>query len=116
VRFTTINMPLVRTPMIAPTRLYDAFPTLSPEQAANLVMKALVDKPKRVATGLGVAGALAQAVAPQISEFVLNHAYHLFPDSPAARGASPGEADDEARSSVELARRLFAQVFSGVHW
>ena len=79
-------------------------------------MKALVDKPKRVATGLGVAGALAQAVAPQISEFVLNHAYHVFPDSPAARGASPGEADAEARSSVDLARRLFAQVFSGVHW
>jgi hypothetical protein len=79
-------------------------------------MKAIIDKPKRVATGLGVVGALAQAVAPQISEFVLNHAYHLFPDSPAARGASPGEADAKPRSSVDLARRLFAQVFSGVHW
>jgi len=116
VRFTTINMPLVRTPMIAPTRLYDAFPTLSPEQAADLVMKAIVDKPKRVATGLGVMGALAQAVAPQISEFVLNQAYHLFPDSPAARGVAQGEADKEPRGSIDLARRLFAQVFSGVHW
>jgi short-subunit dehydrogenase len=116
VHFTTINMPLVRTPMIAPTRLYDAFPTLSPEQAADLVMKAIIEKPKRVATGLGVVGALAQAVAPQISEFVLNQAYHLFPDSPAARGATQGEADEEVRSSIDLARRLFAQVFSGVHW
>ena len=118
VRFTTINMPLVRTPMIAPTRLYDAFPTLTPEQAANLVMKAIVEKPKRVATGLGVAGALAQAVAPQFSEFILNQAYHLFPDSSAARGAGPGEPDEEARSAAELLRRVVTRAFSrsGVHW
>jgi NAD(P)-dependent dehydrogenase (short-subunit alcohol dehydrogenase family) len=120
VRFTTINMPLVRTPMIAPTKLYDAFPTLSPEQAANLVMKAIVDKPKRVATSLGLAGAVAQAVAPQVSEFVLNQAYRLFPDSAAARGLSDEETREEQkrlpRSSIDLARKLFAQVFSGVHW
>ena len=36
--FTTINMPLVRTPMIAPTRMYENVPTLSPEQAADLVV------------------------------------------------------------------------------
>jgi NAD(P)-dependent dehydrogenase (short-subunit alcohol dehydrogenase family) len=71
VRFTTINMPLVRTPMIAPTKLYDAFPTLSPDEAAELVMTAAIDKPKRVATSLGLAGAVAQAVAPGVSEFVL---------------------------------------------
>ncbi len=120
VRFTTINMPLVRTPMIAPTRLYDAFPTLTPEQAANLVMRAIVEKPKRVATGLGLAGAVAQAVAPEISQFVLNQAYHLFPDSAAARGVQgtepAGEAKRVPRGSIDLARRLFAQVFSGVHW
>ena len=120
VRFTTINMPLVRTPMIAPTRLYDAFPTLSPDEAAELVMTAVIDKPKRVATGLGLAGAVAQAVAPGVSEFVLNQAYRLFPDSPAARGLSEAEADKEManmpRTPVDLARKLFAQAFSGVHW
>jgi NAD(P)-dependent dehydrogenase (short-subunit alcohol dehydrogenase family) len=120
VRFTTINMPLVRTPMIAPTKLYDAFPTLSPDQAAELVMSAVIDKPKRVATGLGLAGAVAQAVAPGVSEFVLNQAYRLFPDSAAARGLSDEEAAAEMaalpRSPVDLARKLFAQVFSGVHW
>jgi NAD(P)-dependent dehydrogenase (short-subunit alcohol dehydrogenase family) len=120
VRFTTINMPLVRTPMIAPTKLYDAFPTLSPDQAAELVMTAVIDKPKRVATSLGLAGAVAQAVAPGVSEFVLNQAYRLFPDSAAARGLSDEEAAAEMaalpRSPVELARKLFAQVFSGVHW
>jgi len=120
VRFTTINMPLVRTPMIAPTKLYDAFPTLSPDEAAELVMSAVIDKPKRVATGLGLAGAVAQAVAPGVSEFVLNQAYRLFPDSAAARGLSDAEAAAEMaaipRTPIELARRLFAQVFSGVHW
>ena len=120
VRFTTINMPLVRTPMIAPTKLYDAFPTLSPDQAAELVMTAVIDKPKRVATSLGLAGAVAQAVAPGVSEFVLNQAYRLFPDSAAARGLSDEQAAAELaalpRSPVDLARKLFAQVFSGVHW
>ena len=120
VRFTTINMPLVRTPMIAPTKLYDAFPTLSPDEAAELVMNAVIDKPKRVATGLGLAGAVAQAVAPGVSEFVLNQAYRLFPDSAAARGLSEEEAAQEMRNlpktPVDLARKLFAQVFSGVHW
>jgi NAD(P)-dependent dehydrogenase (short-subunit alcohol dehydrogenase family) len=120
VRFTTINMPLVRTPMIAPTKLYDAFPTLSPDEAAELVMAAVIDKPKRVATSLGLAGAVAQAVAPGVSEFVLNQAYRLFPDSAAARGLSDEQAAAELaalpRSPVDLARKLFAQVFSGVHW
>ncbi|HBL87895.1 MAG TPA: short chain dehydrogenase, partial [Alcanivorax sp.] len=34
IHFTTINMPLVRTPMIAPTKLYNHVPTISPNQAA----------------------------------------------------------------------------------
>jgi NAD(P)-dependent dehydrogenase (short-subunit alcohol dehydrogenase family) len=120
VRFTTINMPLVRTPMIAPTKLYDAFPTLSPDEAAELVMSAVIDKPKRVATGLGLAGAVAQAVAPGVSEFILNQAFRLFPDSPAARGLSDTEAEaamaQVPKTPVDMARKLFAQVFSGVHW
>ena len=120
VRFTTVNMPLVRTPMIAPTRLYDAFPALSPDEAAELVMKAVIEKPKRVATGLGLVGAVAQALTPGISEFVLNQAFRLFPDSLAAQGkngeASETAAQDLAGNPVALARKLFSQVFSGVHW
>ncbi len=118
VRFTTINMPLVRTPMIAPTKLYDAFPALTPDEAAELVMKAVIEQPKRVATGLGLLGAVAQAVTPGISEFVLNQAFRLFPDSLAAQGVTDAEADAQAAigDPVELARKLFSQVFSGVHW
>jgi len=78
-------------------------------------MKAIVAKPKRVATSLGLAGAVAQALAPNSSEFVLNQAYHLFPDSAAAAGAE-GEEAMGARSPKDIARQLFAQVLPGVHW
>jgi NAD(P)-dependent dehydrogenase (short-subunit alcohol dehydrogenase family) len=120
VRFTTINMPLVKTPMIAPTKLYEAFPTLTPDEAAELVMKAIVDQPKRVATLLGLSGAVAEAVAPNTSEFWLNQAYKLFPDSATARGLSKEAAAAEAANlptkPLEIAQHLFAQALRGVHW
>jgi hypothetical protein len=83
-------------------------------------MKAVIERPKRVATGLGLLGAAAQALTPGLSEFVLNQAFRLFPDSLAARG----QAGDDARagshgplqSAGDLGRKLFSQVFSGVHW
>jgi NAD(P)-dependent dehydrogenase (short-subunit alcohol dehydrogenase family) len=118
--FTTIHMPLVRTPMIAPTNLYKAFPTLSPEQARDLVIKAIISKPKRVSTGLGVAGAVAQATIPSVTEAFLSQAYDLFPDSAAARGLSDEEAAREKANipstKLALAQKLFAQVWRGVHW
>jgi len=120
VSFTTIHMPLVRTPMIAPTGLYKAFPTLAPEQARDLVMKAIIEKPKRVSTGLGVTGAVAQATLPGVTEAFLSQAYALFPDSPAARGLTEEEAAAERaalpQTRLQLAQRLFAQVLRGVHW
>ena len=68
VHITTINMPLVRTPMIAPTRMYDMFPAITPEEAAEMIAKAMVNKPKKVATKLGNFGELLYAVAPKASE------------------------------------------------
>lgn len=117
VRFTTVNMPLVRTAMIAPTKLYDAFPALTPDEAADLVMKAIIEKPKRVATGLGLIGAVAQALTPNVSEFVLNQAYRLFPDSAAARGAGMAtQMEGLPKNPLDLARKLFAQILGSVHW
>ncbi|HPH14782.1 MAG TPA: SDR family oxidoreductase, partial [Burkholderiaceae bacterium] len=65
VTFTTINMPLVRTPMIAPTGLYNNVPTLSPEEAGDMVAQACIFKPVRIATRLGIAGQLLHAVLPR---------------------------------------------------
>ena len=72
VDFTTINMPLVRTPMIAPTKMYENVPTLSPEQAADLVVEAIVYKPVRIATRLGIFGAVSHAIAPKLTQILLN--------------------------------------------
>jgi NAD(P)-dependent dehydrogenase (short-subunit alcohol dehydrogenase family) len=109
--FTTINMPLVRTPMIAPTRMYDSIPTLSPEEAAGLVVDAIVRKPVRIATRLGVFGAVCHAVAPKVTQVLLNTAYNMFPDSAAAQGTKEGEP--QRLSPEQIA---FAQLTQGIHW
>ncbi len=112
VHITTINMPLVRTPMIAPTRMYDMFPAITPEEAAELIAGAMVKRPKRVATRLGNFGQLLYAVAPRASDSILNTAYKLFPDSQAAKGKA-SEARDKAPSTEAVA---FAHLMKGVHW
>ena len=74
--------------MIAPTRMYDMFPAITPEEAAEMIAKAMVGQPKKVATRLGNFGELLYAVAPKASDKILNTAYKLFPDSQAAKGKS----------------------------
>src|SRR5690606_1259226 len=91
VTFTTINMPLVRTPMISPTKLYESVPTLTPEQAADLVAEAIIHRPKRIATRLGRFAQVVHAVAPKIGEVIMNAGYKMFPDSPAAVGEETGK-------------------------
>jgi NAD(P)-dependent dehydrogenase (short-subunit alcohol dehydrogenase family) len=112
VHLTTINMPLVRTPMIAPTRMYDMFPAITPEEAAEMIAKAMVNRPKKVATRLGNFGELLYAVAPKANDKILNTAYKLFPDSQAAKGGKE-EAPDKAPSTEAVA---FAHLMKGVHW
>ena len=65
VKFTAIYMPLVRTPMIAPTDIYKAFPTLTPEEAAQMLTDAMIDKPKRMASRLGTFGEVLYSVSPE---------------------------------------------------
>jgi NAD(P)-dependent dehydrogenase (short-subunit alcohol dehydrogenase family) len=112
VHITTIHMPLVRTPMIAPTRMYDVFPAISPEEAAEMIAGAMIHQPKKVATRLGTFGELLYAVAPKASDRILNQAYKLFPDSQAAKGKGE-EAPDKAPSTEAVA---FAHLMKGVHW
>lgn len=110
ITFTGIHMPLVRTPMIAPTKIYDKFPTISPAQAADLVIKAMVERPHEINTLLGNAGAVAHTLAPKMAFRVLNMAYHVFPDSAAAKGEQPSGG---TRESEQI---MLAKVFKGIHW
>jgi NAD(P)-dependent dehydrogenase (short-subunit alcohol dehydrogenase family)/thioester reductase-like protein len=110
VHFTTIHMPLVRTPMIAPTTMYDRFPTISPEQAAEMVAEAIRTKPKTVGTNLGTFGEVSYALFPKLVDQVLSTAYRVFPDSSAARG------EREAPERASVAQTVFARLMRGVHW
>jgi short-subunit dehydrogenase len=110
VTFTTIHMPLVRTPMIAPTKMYDSFPTISPEEAADLVCEAIRAKPKQINTKLGTFGEVAYALAPKAVDQILHLAYKVFPESSAAKGAKDG---DEKASGEATA---LAYLMRGVHW
>ncbi len=112
IHFTTINMPLVRTPMIAPTKMYENVPTLSPEEAADLVVEAIVYKPVRIATRLGIFAAVSHAAAPRLTQIMLNTAFNMFPDSAAAQGKKEGEAPQQL-SPEQMA---FAALTQGIHW
>ncbi len=113
VNVTTIHMPLVRTPMIAPTKMYDAFPTISPDEAAEMITDAMIRKPKKVATRLGNFGEVLYAIAPKASDVILNTGYKLFPESKAAKGEKKDEGEAEGSSTEAVA---FAHLLRGVHW
>jgi NAD(P)-dependent dehydrogenase (short-subunit alcohol dehydrogenase family) len=110
VHFTTIHMPLVRTPMIAPTKIYDSFPTISPDEAADLICEAIRAKPKQINTRLGTFGEVAYALFPKAVDQILSTAYKVFPDSAAAKG----EKDPDERASTEQV--ALAHLMRGVHW
>jgi len=112
ITFTTIHMPLVRTPMIAPTKLYDHFPTISPEQAGDLICEAMRAKPTQINTRLGTAGEVLHAVAPKIMDQILHMAYKVFPDSAASKGEK-GPAEPERANMEQIA---MANIMKGVHW
>jgi NAD(P)-dependent dehydrogenase (short-subunit alcohol dehydrogenase family) len=110
VHFTTIHMPLVRTPMIAPTKIYDSFPTISPEEAADLICEAIRSKPKQINTRLGTFGEVSYALFPKAVDQILSAAYKVFPDSAAAKG----QQDPEEHASTEQV--ALAHLMRGVHW
>ncbi len=120
VTFTTIHMPLVRTPMIAPTKIYDRFPTISPDQAAAMIVRALEQRPKHIGTALGTVGEVAYAVAPSLVDAVLHQAYRLFPDSTAVVAAAGGTGVEHPATGREAALSqsalLMARLLPGVHW
>jgi NAD(P)-dependent dehydrogenase (short-subunit alcohol dehydrogenase family) len=110
IEFTTINMPLVRTEMIAPTKLYQHVPTLSPEEAADLIVQAIIYKPERIATRVGIFAQVLHAVAPKLYAVLMNTAFRLFPESTAAKGRQP----DSQEPSLE--QISFAQFTRGIYW
>ena len=110
VSFSVVNLPLVRTPMVEPTRIYRQFNLIPPERAADMVCDAIVARPERLATGLGSLAQLVEVFAPRLGTAIMSESFRIFPDSEAA-GAAPG-SDTVATPDM----RAFASLMQGIHW
>ena len=110
ITFTTINMPLVRTPMIAPTNIYNNVPTLAPEEAADMIAEACIYKPVRIATRLGITGQLLHALLPRVAQIAMNTSFRMFPDSSAAKG------EKGAKPQLSPEAIAMQQMMRGIHF
>jgi hypothetical protein len=99
--------------MIAPTKMYDAFPAISPDEAADMILEAMRSRPKHMGTRLGTFGEIAYTLSPGAVDRLLHLAYRVFPDSAASKGHPAGEAIEEPVSFEQLA---MATLTRGVHW
>jgi NAD(P)-dependent dehydrogenase (short-subunit alcohol dehydrogenase family) len=111
ITFTTINMPLVRTPMIAPTKIYNNVPTLAPEEAADMIADACISKPVRIATRLGITGQLLHALVPRVAQIAMNTSFRMFPDSQAAKGEKLPAKPQLSPEAIAL-----QQMMRGIHF
>ena len=110
VSFTTIKMPLVRTPMTAPTKIYDSMPLLMPEEAADMIIRACVEKPVEIATRLGTSVGLLHVAAPRVAQILMNTTFRMFPDSAAAKG------DKSAKPTLSPEAIAMASMMQGIHF
>lgn len=112
VRFTTVHMALVRTPMIEATTIYEGFPALTPEDAAEILCHAMIHRPRRVSPPFGSVAAFADAISPQIMDRVRSRGFQLFDDSSAAKGDKDAQPD----APIGAQGKVFAELTRGVHW
>jgi len=111
IQFTTVNMPLVKTPMIAPTKIYSQVPTLTPEEAADMIAEAIVYKPVRIATRLGVFGEVLHALVPRVAQIIMNTTFRMFPDSAAAAGKKQEGAPQATPDMIAV-----SNLMRGIHF
>jgi NAD(P)-dependent dehydrogenase (short-subunit alcohol dehydrogenase family) len=107
---TTIHMPLVRTPMIAPTGMYRNFPTISSDEAADMVVEALIKRPHEVSTRVGKFGELVHAIAPNVHQLIMAGAFHMLPDSSSKR-----EGADRDDQTVTPEAYALGMLMRGIH-
>jgi len=72
--FTNVRMPLVRTPMIEPTKIYRRIPALSPDEAAAVVCSAIVNRSRRVSPLASRFISIAEAVSPSAGDRIRKNA------------------------------------------
>jgi NAD(P)-dependent dehydrogenase (short-subunit alcohol dehydrogenase family) len=121
---TNVHMPLVRTPMIAPTGMYESFPTISSDEAADMVLAAVLTRVPEVSTRLGKLAETVDVVAPGLLHLVMTGAYHVFPDSAGKDGAGKGAKSGRAKGKPKPAEleeispegAAMAFLMKGIHF
>ena len=78
IKFTNINMPLVATPMINPVKIYKDIPTISSIDAKDLIMEAIIKKPKRIATKIGIFVNIIHAIMPSFGQVLNSESFEFF--------------------------------------
>jgi NAD(P)-dependent dehydrogenase (short-subunit alcohol dehydrogenase family) len=117
IKFTTVHMALVRTPMISPTKMYDKFPALTPDQAAGVITDAIVHRPRRASSPFGQFAAVADAINPAVMDRVRNRAFGMFSDSDAAKGPeSTGAESNAGTAEFDKRSETFVRATRGIHW
>ncbi len=111
ISFTNINMPLVKTPMISPTKAYEYAPTLTPEEAADLVVDAVIHKPSRVTTGMGRMFQILHVIAPKLAASMMNMPFRMFDEKKAMEAIDKSKTDEPSSEQVAL-----ASLMKGVHY
>jgi NAD(P)-dependent dehydrogenase (short-subunit alcohol dehydrogenase family) len=71
VHSTTLYYPLVKTPMIEPTREYDGLPGLTASEAADWMIKAARTRPVRIAPRMAVTAHALNSVAPAAVDAIM---------------------------------------------
>ncbi|MEN9538876.1 MAG: Fatty acyl-CoA reductase [Pseudomonadota bacterium] len=112
VTFTSIKMPLVRTPMTAPTKIYESMPLLNPDEAADMIIRACVEKPVEITTRLGTSVGLLHVAAPRVAQILMNTTFRMFPDSAAAKG----EKGEKGKQSLSPEAIAMASMMQGIHF
>ncbi|KIQ19503.1 SDR family oxidoreductase [Rhodococcus sp. MEB064] len=107
ISFTTIHMPLVDTPMIAPTGNKNVNKVETPEKAAAMVMRALIEKPKRIDVPTGTAAEWGNLLMPRSKDRVLASYYKAYPDSAAAKGSTDTSSWSSGPRAPKKAGREF---------
>lgn len=132
ITFTNIHMPLVATPMIATSKKFIPGWAISPDHAAAMVVRGLIDKPTRIDTPMGTLGEAGTYLLPKVASRILHQLHLGYPDSPEARGVaadaaprpSPRRPKRPARAAAGLRAlrpvsgsvRRAVRLVPGLHW
>lgn len=87
VTFTNVRLPITRTRMIAPTRAYESRRGIwGVDKAANRILKAIVERPKRVNSVVGNLAEFGHWAAPRLTNRIMHQEYLRVGESEAALG------------------------------